>query len=93
MNYVPMEAKTTCECKPTPIPAESLTDIMREVSNITADLLGMTHRINGHMFGFGNSCCEKEVEPKCFREELQKTREELLTMAKELNELCCSLGV
>ena len=93
MNYRNSEAKEACECSSANIPHESMTDMMRETSNIAADLLSMSRRINSHLFGQVNQCCEKEGEPTCFMEELKKTRGKLLEMAKELNELCCLFGM
>jgi hypothetical protein len=63
-------------------------------TNCTAtDILRMVHRINNHLFAIVNPCCEKEVEPNCFREELVATRCELLTAAEELSKICSLLGV
>ena len=92
MNYGNFaEPKMDCAC--VPVPVESLTDMMIETSAIAADVLGMVHRIKAHMFGMGSPCCEKEADPKCFREELMKTRCELLKTARELADVCSMLGV
>ena len=74
-------------------PLESLSDMMKNTSSVAYDVLAMVRRINGHLFGIGNPCCEKEADPKCFRDELVKTRCELLATAEELSKICAMLGV
>lgn len=88
-RYPDEEMKCTCA----PEPFGSLTDLARSIGVITQDVLGMTRRINGHLFGLGNPCCEKETDPKCFHDELVKTKCELLATAEELSKLCSNLGV
>lgn len=92
MNYERYpDEEMKCACAPEP--TESLTDLARSISVITRDVLGMTRRINGHLFGLGNSGCEKETDPKCFHDELVKTKCELLATVEELSKLCVKLGV
>ena len=91
MNY------NTC-CEPrgeekVTMPMMSMTDLMNEVSDMTADALSMSRRINGHLFGIGNPLCEKEADPRCFRDELEKTRSGLMATIEELSKLCSVLGV
>lgn len=92
MNYEDRrgEAKLDCTCAE---PLESLSDMMRSTGNIASDALSMARRINGHLFGIGNPCCEKEADPKCFRDDLAKTRCELLATVEELAKTCNMLGV
>lgn len=85
------EAKTECACAPEPM--ESLTDMMKNTGDIASDVLRLTRRLNEHLFGIDNSCCEKEAEPKCFRDELVRTRCELLATAEELSKICVMLGM
>lgn len=92
MNYGTCnEPMNDCTCMPEPI--ESLTDTMKSTRLIAIDALKMVHRINGHLFGIGNPCCEKEAEPRCFRDELVATKCELLAMVEELSKICSMLGV
>lgn len=79
-------------CTPT-VPTENLTDIVKDTSHIATDVLMMVRRINSHLFGLGNPCCEKEAEPKCFREQMVATRCELIATAEELSKIMCMLGV
>lgn len=74
-------------------PMESLTDMMKSTNCIAQDALRMARRINAHLFGIGNPCCEKEAEPKCFRDELVATKCELLATVEELAKICAMLGV
>lgn len=81
------------EMKCAPVPMASMTDLMKEVSAMTADALSMSRRINGHLFGIGNPLCEKEADTKCFRDELEKTRSGLMATIEELSKICSMLGV
>lgn len=76
-----------------PVPVENLTDLMKETNRIAFDVLGMSRRINGHLFGIGNPGEEKKPEPKCFRDELTNANKTLLETAEELSRICCMLGV
>lgn len=79
-------------CMPTP--NGSMTDLLRETSCIATDVLTMSRRINGHLFGVGNSACEeKEADPRCFHDELLKQKSTLLRTAEELSKICSQLGV
>lgn len=92
MNYTAGMEKA-CDCNNAPQIRESMTDMMRETSAIAADVLNMVRRINAHLFGSENTCCEKEADPKCFKDELQKTRSEILATAEELSRMSNLLGV
>lgn len=92
MNYDTC-CDTRGEAKRIEVPMASMTDLMREVSAMTADALGMSRRINLHLFGIGNPTCEKEENPKCFRDELEKTRSGLMATIEELSKICSMLGV
>lgn len=91
MNYTTIEPRNVCEASP--VPREPLTIIMNETSSIAAEILAMTRSINGHMFGTSNSDREKEAAPRCFLDELEKTRYELLETARELRDMCSLLGL
>ena len=92
MNY-----DTCCdprgEAKCPSVPMANMTDMMREVNAMTADALVISRKINAHLFGIGNPLCEKEENPKCFRDELEKTRCELMATIEELSKICSMLGV
>lgn len=91
MNYTTNEQKDVCAASP--VPKEPLTVIMNETSSIAAEILTMTRSINGHMFGTSNSDREKEAAPRCFLDELEKTRYELQETARELGDMCSLLGL
>ena len=76
-----------------PMPVANMTDLMKETSIMATDALKLSRRINAHLFGVGNPLCEKEADPKCFREELEKTRCELMATIEELHKICSMLGV
>ena len=81
------------ECANVPEPIEPLAEMMKATCSIASDALHLTRKINEHLFGIGNPCCEKEANPKCFREELVKTKCELLATVEELAKICALLGV
>lgn len=91
MNYATCNEPKAGVCAPDPI--EPLTEMMKSTSNIASDVLAMTYRIQEHLFGLCNPCCEKEASPKCFRDELVKTKCEILATAEELSRICSMLGV
>ena len=75
-------------------PSGSMTDLLRENSCIANDVLLMTRKINGHLFGEGNTICEqKEVEPRCFHDELQKQKSTLMMTVEELAKICARIGL
>ena len=77
-----------------PAPNGSMTDLLRETSCIATDVLVMSCRINGHLFGIGNSTGEeKEAEPRCFHDELAKQKSTLLKAAEELSKMCAKIGI
>lgn len=81
------------EAKCGDVPMANMTDMMKEVSIMACDALKLSRRINGHLFGIGNPLCEKEADPKCFRDELEKTRCELMATIEELHKICSMVGV
>lgn len=92
MNY-----DTCCETrgaeKRIDVPMASMTDMVKEVRFMSTDALSISRQINCHLFGIGNPICEKEADPKCFRDELEKTRCELVATIEELHKICSMLGV
>ena len=75
------------------LPMASMTDMMRDVSMMAYDALSMSRKINAHLFGIGKPLCEKEADPKCFRDELEKTRCDLMATVEELSKICAMLGM
>ena len=73
---------------------ESLTGLLKDTGNIAFDVLAMSRKINDHMFGIGNPiCAEKESSPKCFRDELEKMKANLLAAAEELSRIMARIGM
>lgn len=93
MNYETCNCDTRGEAKCIDVPMANMTDMMKEVSVMTADVLALSRKINAHLFGIGNPLCEKETDPRCFRDELEKTRCELVSTIEELHKICAMLGV
>ena len=95
MNYAPCTGmeETISAGQEIAGPVQSLAEIMKETSSLAVDVLSMSHRINSFLFDTGDKNCEKEEAPRCFREELLKTRCELLAACEELARLCNMLGL
>ena len=91
MNYPCGEAKEIAVCDNAAI--EDLTCMMKDTRRMAADALNLSRRICVHMFGIGIPCCEKDAEPKCFRDELVNTRIDLIATMEDLSKICCMLGV
>ena len=73
-------------------PVENLTDVAKQTRIIASDVLTMTRRIRSHLFGSDEAGCEKEAEPRCFRDELAAARYELMVTAEELTKISQMLG-
>jgi hypothetical protein len=93
MNYDTTNCDPRGEMKCVDVPMASMTDMMREVRLMSVDALSVSRKIKGHLFGIGNPICEKEADPKCFRDELEKTRCELMATIEELEKICSMIGV
>ena len=77
-----------------PTPNGSMSDLLRETSCVASDVLAMSRKINGHIFGSGSdSCAEKEEAPRCFYEELEKQRSTLMMAVETLSVICSRLGI
>ena len=93
MNYGNcIEPATEGICTPAPI-MENLTEMMKKNRMMTTDVLKMVYRITAHLFGIGKPCCEKEADPKCFRDDLAASNNELAATIDELSEICAMLGM
>lgn len=87
-----IEPTTECMCTSKPN-IENLTEMMKRNRVMTTDALQMAYRINVHLFGIGSPCCEKEADPKCFRDDLAASNNELVAIIDELSKICTMLGV
>ena len=96
MNYIKNE---DCGCNADtrggmPRPMPSMTDTLKDSGNIAHEVLMMARTINAHLFGKSNlECAEKEAEPRCFRDELDRTKSTLLATADELRNIMAALGL
>lgn len=85
------DEKRMCEAKAAPDP--TMADILREVSTAAADALDMTHRLSSFLLADTTEENERFQEPRCFKEELVKSRYDLFRLNNELGKLASSLGV
>ncbi len=97
MNY------TNCECKTeNMIPCEgreaernqSMTEIVREIKGIAADIVVIANRVNAHMFGQNVPEIESDnqKEATCLADDIGNIRRMLLETTKILNEMGYKLG-
>ena len=94
MNYgICNESAGANACELVANPIESLSDMMQSTRMIADDVLRTARRINEHLFGIGVPCNEKEAEPKCLRDDLEKTRRDIKAALDELYQLCGLLGI
>ena len=94
MNYINNEDCTlTADPRggiPRPVP--SMTDTLKETSNIAHEVLSMARTINAHLFGKSDlERAEKEAEPRCFQDELDRTKSVLRETADELRNTLAAL--
>ena len=91
MNYDNMTA-VKCEgegIKPAEVP---LAQTLNDATLLASDVLQMAYAINQHLFGKGP--VQSEVgEPKCFRDALKIHADLIECVAKEMRNICDSLGV
>ena len=91
MNYDNMTA-IPCEdecIKPAEMP---LSQTLNDATLIASDVLQMAYAINQHLFGKEPVNSEGK-EPKCFRDALKIHADLIRCVAKEMRNICDSLGV
>ena len=74
-------------------PMQSLGEMMKETRAIASDIFATIRKINSYMFGVLQPCDEKNTEPTCFRDELTKTKCELLATREQLYNISSMLGM
>lgn len=98
MTYTNTRCSTDVECSKegeakSALPNQTVADIMHETSALADDVLNMVWRINGFLFPENPVCDERPEDPRCFRDELLKTRYELHITARKLAEMAGQLGI
>ena len=83
-----------CTCAPEPIhPPAPLTELMKETNEVGLAILAMAEKIEGNLFGEGNSREGVNPSPTCFRHVLDNHRSTLILAADALSRICNQLGV
>ena len=83
-----------CTCAPEPIhPPAPLTELMKETNEVGLAILAMAEKIEGNLFGEGNSREGVNPSPTCFRHALDNHRSTLILAADALSRICNQLGV
>ena len=94
---VPNPTGEGCRCEADEVkntlPNQTMADIMHETSALADDVLNMVYRINGFLFPENSVCDDRPEDPRCFRDELLKTRYELHIAVRKLAEMTGQLGV
>lgn len=80
-------------CSENKLPDQTLSDIMHETSVLADDVLNMVHRIDVFLFHEDPAREACPEDPRCFRDELLKTRYELHITARKLAEMAVQLGI
>lgn len=73
--------------------AEPLVDLMNETNEVGLAILAMAEKIEGNLFGEGNSREGANPSPTCFRHALDNHRSTLVLAADALCRICNQLGV
>ena len=77
------------------VPMQTMTDLSRDTGSIAFDVLLMARKIRNHLFGMKTATNgeAKEAEPRCFRDEMERTKEVMVATANELGQIMSQRGV
>lgn len=78
------------------MPAEDLTNMLRETRAMARDAGNLADKISAHLFGSREDavCCSeaKRADTTCFKEELSCVRRELMGTIETLAKICTLVG-
>lgn len=80
-------------CSESALPNQTVADIMHETNQMSEDALFTTNRLYGFLFPDNICSADRAEEPRCFRDELLRTRANLHTAVTKLAEICALLGM
>lgn len=93
MNY-PNTANEENKCeKSAALPTQTMYEVLKEISIMAGDARATVRSINSFMMAESADDSEKTAEPRCFREELMKTRYDLFRLNNDLSNLASALGI
>lgn len=75
------------------LPEQTMADIMHETNQMAEDALSITNRLYGFLFPDNICSADRPEEPRCFRDELLRTRANLHTAVAKLAEIGALLGM
>ena len=75
------------------LPEQTMADIMHETNQMAEDAMSITNRLYGFLFPDNICSAERSEEPRCFRDELLRTRANLHTAVAKLAEIGSLLGM
>lgn len=98
MNYTDMPNRSVADCRcgseeGTILPNQTMADIMHETNQLAEDALSITTRIYGFLFPDNICSADRPEEPRCFRDELLRTRANLHTAVAKMAEISSLLGM
>lgn len=80
-------------CSENAQPNQTLADIMHETNQMAEDALSITNRMYGFLFPDNICSADRDEGPRCFRDELLRTRANLHTAVAKLVEIGSLLGM
>ena len=80
-------------CSENALPNQTMADIMHETNQMADDALAITNRLYGFLFPDNICSADRAEEPRCFRDELLRTRANLHTAVAKLAEIGALLGM
>ena len=80
-------------CSENALPNQTMADIMHETNQMAEDAMNIVNRMYGFLLPENICSADRAEEPKCFRDELLKTRANLHTAVAKLAEICALLGM
>lgn len=98
MVYANVPHPTGAECcdageAKSALPNQTMADIMHETNQMAEDAMNIVNRMYGFLFPDNICSAERSEEPRCFRDELLRTRANLHTAVAKLAEIGTLLGM
>lgn len=98
MTYTNVHNPTSAECcdaheAKAALPNQTLADIMHETNQMEEDALSITTRLYGFLFPDNICSADRPEEPRCFRDELLRTRANLHTAVAKMAEIAELMGM
>lgn len=98
MVYANVPHPTGAECcdageAKSALPDQTMADIMHETNQLAEDALNISNRLYGFLFPDKTCSTDRDEDPRCFRDELLRTRANLHTAVAKMAEIASLLGM